>query len=38
MHITEGWLLFLVSFACIGGVAWLASNAEGWLTRRSSHA
>jgi exosortase len=38
MHVTEGWLMFLVSFACIGGVAWVASNAEGWVTRRSSHA
>ena len=38
MHVTEGWLLFLVSFACIGGVAWVAGNAEGRITRRSSHA
>jgi exosortase len=38
MHITEGWLMFLVSFACIGGVAWVASNAEGWASRRASHA
>jgi exosortase len=38
MHITEGWLLFLVSFVCIGGVAWAASNTEGWITRRSSNA
>ena len=28
MHITEGWLLFLVSLACIGSVAWLASFVE----------
>jgi exosortase len=38
MHVTEGWLLFLVSFVCIGGVAWAASRSEGWITRRSSHA
>jgi exosortase len=28
MHMTEGWLLFLVSLACIGTVAWLASFIE----------
>lgn len=28
MHITEGWLLFVVSFSCIGLVAWLAVAAE----------
>jgi exosortase len=30
MHITEGWLLFLVSLACMGAVAWVG----GWLERR----
>ncbi len=28
MHITEGWLLFLVSLACIGALAWLCTLAE----------
>lgn len=28
MHITEGWLLFLVSLACMGVVAWLGSMTE----------
>ena len=28
MHITEGWLLFLVSLACMGVVAWVGSVAE----------
>ena len=28
MHITEGWLLFLVSLSCMGVVAWLGSVAE----------
>ena len=29
MHLTEGWLLFLVSFAILGGVAWILSALEG---------
>ena len=28
MHITEGWLLFLVSLACMGVVAWLGGIVE----------
>ena len=28
MHVTEGWLLFLVSLACLGIVAWLGSMTE----------
>ena len=28
MHITEGWLLFLVSLACMGAVAWVGGFAE----------
>ncbi|MEP6729235.1 MAG: exosortase/archaeosortase family protein [bacterium] len=28
MHITEGWLLFLVSLSCMGVVAWAGSAAE----------
>ena len=28
MHLTEGWLLFLVSLACIGSLAWLGVKAE----------
>jgi exosortase len=34
MHITEGWLLFLVSLASMGVVAWLGSMAEGRFTRK----
>jgi exosortase len=31
-HITEGWLLFLVAFAILGGITWVAVKAEGrWL-------
>ena len=28
MHLTEGWLLFVVSLSCMGAVAWLGSMAE----------
>lgn len=34
MHITEGWLLFLVSLACMGVVAWLGSMAENRFIRK----
>jgi exosortase len=34
MHITEGWLLFLVSLASMGVVAWLGSMAEGRFIRK----
>lgn len=29
MHITEGWLLFLVSLVCMGAVAWVGGWVEG---------
>lgn len=28
MHLTEGWLIFLVAFALLGGVSWLMLSAE----------
>jgi exosortase len=34
MHITEGWLLFLVSLSCMGVVAWVGSAAERRFMRR----
>jgi hypothetical protein len=34
MHITEGWLLFLVSLSCMGLVAWLGTAAERRLIRQ----
>jgi exosortase len=34
MHVTEGWLLFVVSFVCIGVLAWLGTVAERWWTSR----
>lgn len=33
MHITEGWLLFLVSFALVAGLAWLVHKSERAATR-----
>lgn len=33
MHITEGWLLFLVSLAFLAGAAWLAGSAERFALR-----
>jgi exosortase len=36
MHTTEGWLLFLVSLACLAAFTWLAIRAEG-LFRRLRH-
>jgi exosortase len=34
MHLTEGWLLFLVSLMAIGVVAWLCSISERFVIRR----
>jgi hypothetical protein len=28
MHVTEGWLLFIVAFAMLGLLAWIASSIE----------
>jgi exosortase len=28
MHITEGWLMFIVAFGILGALAWIASQAE----------
>jgi hypothetical protein len=33
MHLTEGWLLFLVSLASIGALAWIGVKAERWVRR-----
>lgn len=34
MHVTEGWLIFVVAFAILGGVAALLSHAETFAGRR----
>jgi exosortase len=38
MHVTEGWLLFLVAFVILGGAAFLASMAENRWKSRPAHA
>jgi len=38
MHITEGWLLFVVSFALVGAVAFLMSLVDRWWVRRKEPA
>jgi exosortase/archaeosortase family protein len=37
MHLTEGWLLFLVAFSVLAGAAWAVSAVER-LALRSGHA
>jgi exosortase len=34
MHLTEGWLLFIVSFGCISLIAWLGGRVEHWVDSR----
>ena len=34
MHITEGWLLFVVSFSCIASIGWLGAVTERRWTSR----
>ncbi len=34
MHTTEGWLMFLVAFILLGGVAWIVARIEGFFARR----
>ena len=38
LHLTEGWLLFVVAFAILGSVAWVASQVEDRLAERYAHA
>jgi hypothetical protein len=38
MHLTEGWLLFLVAFLILGAAAWVAASIEGRWRTRSAHA
>ncbi len=34
MHMTEGWLMFVVAFAMLGGIAWTMTAVERWWGRR----
>jgi exosortase/archaeosortase family protein len=38
LHLTEGWLLFVVAFAILGSVAWVASQVEDRLAEGDVHA
>jgi exosortase len=38
LHLTEGWLLFVVAFTVLGGVAWAASRVEDRLGREPADA
>lgn len=38
MHLTEGWLLFLVAFLILGAAAWVAASFEERWRLRSAHA
>ena len=38
MHLTEGWLLFVVAFVILGAVAWIASSVEDRWRPRGAHA
>ena len=38
LHLSEGWLLFVVSLAVLGGVTWLARGLENRLAARRAHA
>jgi exosortase len=36
MHLTQGWLMFVVAFALLGALAWGVSRLEGLATRRKA--
>lgn len=38
LHLSEGWLLFVVSLAALGGVTWLVRELEQHLAARAAHA
>ena len=31
MHLTEGWVMFVVAFAILGTITWFLSRGEGWI-------
>lgn len=33
MHMTEGWIIFVVAFSILGGIAWLLLQLEEWIAR-----
>ena len=38
LHLSEGWLLFVVSLAVLGGVTWVARGLEQYLAARAANA
>ena len=36
MHLTEGWIIFVIAFAVLGGFAWVALRIESLFTRRAA--
>jgi len=34
MHLTEGWIIFIVAFAMLGGLSWIVVQIEAAMTRR----
>ncbi len=38
LHLSEGWLLFVVAFAVLGAVTWVASRLENLWSKRRAHA
>jgi len=38
LHLTEGWLLFVVAFAILGSIAWVASQVENRLAEDADYA
>lgn len=36
MHMSEGWAMFVVAFAILGGFAWTLGTFETWLARRAA--
>ena len=38
MHLTEGWLMFVIAFGILGGIAWGLTRGESWWRRRKEAA
>jgi len=38
LHLSEGWLMFVVAFAILGAITWVVSALEGLWARRRRHA
>ena len=36
MHLSEGWLLFVIAFLLLGAFTWVVAGAERWMTERKA--